>query len=136
MIHAVRNLALKNTQVGMIRCRFTFLYLRIVWPLPFLFRSSPGTFLLYRRISYCLRICHITNFETFSQFIPILCLIICNNIITGMCLLIDPWFKYWFTLLIKTKNPIFNVIWTVKGDIPILYLRSKYHFWSINKRDI
>ena len=82
------------------------------------------------------RIRHINNFDTFSQFFPILCIIICNNIIPGVCLPIDLWFKYRFTIMSIIKEPIVNITWIVKRDIPVLYLRSPYIFWRINPKDI
>ena len=80
-----------------------------------------------KSLSQLIRRCF-TNFETFSQFFPVLCMIICNNIITGVCLPMDLWFKYRFTIISIIKEPIFNVIRIADMDIPVLYLRFPYLF--------
>ena len=73
-------------------------------------------------LSWLSRRC-ITNFETFSQFVPILCMIIFNNLIPRVCLPIDFWFKYRYTIISIIKEPIANIIWIVQRVILVIYLK-------------
>ena len=80
LIHVVHILALYNIQVGMIRCRSRICTGVFSDACPFC-RNIPITFYYIDESLSRISRRRITNFDNFSQFIPILYMIICNNII-------------------------------------------------------
>ena len=110
LIHAVRTLAVYIKQVRLIRCGLVNFVPRIVGRVPFYSETVSALFYYTDEYLYWFIICCITNFETFSQFVRILRMIICNNIITDVWLLFNLWFKYWFVIMSIIKVSVVNVI--------------------------
>ena len=109
LVHAVHTLALYNIQVGMIQCR-SRIRTQVLYDACYFCRNSTSTFYYTDESLSQLIIHRITNFYTFIPLVPILCMIICNNIIPGVYLPINLWFKYRFTIMSKIKEPIVNFI--------------------------
>ena len=93
-ICAVCNLAPFTTHMwGWYGVDLRIFVLRIVRLVPFLTETFTVIIYYTNESLSQLIICRIANFETFGQLVPILCMLIWNNIIPGVCIPIYVLFK-------------------------------------------